>query len=48
MTSLLISAEEKSHKTCRITASPELKAYQLVPIQLGFPKGNRFAAPFSE
>jgi len=48
LTSLLISTDEKNHKNCRITSSPELKAYQVVTMQVGMPKGNRYAPVFSE
>jgi len=48
MTSLLIRTDEKTHKNCRITSSPELKAYQVVTMQVGFLKGSRYAPAFSE
>lgn len=48
MVSLLIRTDEQKYKKCRITSSPELKAYQLMPIQLGFSKGTPFSAPFSQ
>jgi len=48
LTSLLIRTDEKTHKNCRITSSPEIKDYQLVTMQVGLPKGNRYAPVFSE
>lgn len=48
LVSLLIRSHEKSNKICRVTSSPELKAYPSSTIQLGFPKGSYFAPAFSE
>ncbi len=48
MVSLLIREDGKTNKKCRITSSPELKEYQLVTMQWGFPKGSRYATAFSE
>lgn len=48
MVSLLIREDAKTIKKCRMTSSPELKDYQVVTMQWGFPKGSRYAPAFTE
>ncbi len=44
----VIYEDVKANGHCRMTASPELKAYKSRAYQIGLPHGSPFAATFNE
>ena len=44
----VIYEDAKANGKCRMTASPELKAYKSTAYQIGLPHGSPFAPTFNE